>query len=199
MAKFNLFDEHTWDIELEDREKLLRNKALGQLGQLISEIRALRDTIEESHVDAQQDNDELKLALTLQKSNSVAFKLMGVSITYPDLEIAEVTRLINQILEFWSDKETREANWRHAVNLVKPLKPYLDKGYVYFYKDARKEAVNNLTSVKVVGNAAWEVYKTAESRSSYWYAKYNEIKPATVYESDDSTDDLGDDDSADTE
>lgn len=192
MAKFDLFNEYTWDIEIQDREKLLRNKAMGQLGSTMGDIRILRDTIEAEQLKSNEKNEDFRLALALQKSNPEAFKLMAVNIVYPDAEIAEILRLIDLVMEFWIDKDNRDAQWRHIVKLLQPLKPFLEKDRSYYSNNNRQKAIDGLVSVKVIGNAAWEVYKTAESRSSYWYAKYNEIKPATVYESDDSTDDLGD-------
>jgi hypothetical protein len=192
VAKFDLFNEHTWEIEIQDREKLLRNKAMGHLGTTMGDVRALRDTIEAEQIKSSENNEDLRLALALQKSNPEAFKIMAVNIIYPDAEITEILRLIDQVMVFWNDKDTRDANWRHIVKLIQPLKPYLERDRTYYGRDNHRQNIDGLVSVKVVGNVAWEVYKTAESRSSYWYAKYESIKPATVYESDDSTDDLGD-------
>ena len=134
--KFDIFNERTWAPETVNVEKLIRNKALGSIGQMVCQLRFLKAKLEKhNHIDT---NEELQIASRLKPDT---YRIMQIEIIHSGGQIADTLQNINKVLDFWKDTSARELNWRGILPTLTQIKPYLDG--------------NNY---KVTGNAAWEAY-----------------------------------------
>lgn len=155
---FDLFNESTWHsvVSVADLEKRIRNKALGHIGQMISEIRSLRAALQQGTDLA--SNVDFAAAEYVRNFSPAAFEQMQIQIIYPNDDMANLIRTIDEVLDFWKDKKVREYNWKSILPKLKDLKPYLkDKGQFALY-DRSAENLRTLINVKVKGNEAWNLY-----------------------------------------
>jgi hypothetical protein len=187
MAKFDIFNKSSWTVEITDREKTITNKAVGRIGQMISEIRDLRANIEKTHKTFEQT--DYSIAQKLLTSNSEAYRLMQISYETTDNQVTNILTTIDEILTFWSDKTKREHNWRCILPKLQELQPYLSGGI--YGKIYAKEEIEKLVTIKVSGNKAWDAYLNQAKETAKWYdcwkktsAKLEDIKSSVVDEED---------------
>ena len=156
MSKFNLFDEKTWQIDFEDVERKLSDKALGTMGSAISKIKDIKTKIEEIQK-YKYHTEEYSIARELQASSPEAFAIMDIKFCYPDDAIGNVLNTINSILDFWAKgKEFRYHNWKNYISNF-----YLLKDFLSYDGNENSKAYNSIGKITVSGNAAWNVYLRA--------------------------------------
>lgn len=145
--KFDIFNENTWLPEAVNIEKQIRNKALGSIGQMVYQLRQLKEKLEKhNHMDT---NEELQIASRLKPDT---YRIMQIEIIHSGGQIANTLQNINKVLDFWKDTSARELNWRGILPTLTQIKPYLDGNN--YDEDLYRE----LVTTKVTGNAAWEAY-----------------------------------------
>lgn len=168
--KFNLFDESTWRPSVVvDAEKAIANKAMGAIGQTVSELRFLKQKLQE---DLQlSDDDDYVIARQLKNENPEAFALMQVEIQHSDGQVAEIIKDIDFILDSWADKEGRESNWKNLLPALKRLQPYLNTRNNYLH---HPHNINEVRQITVKGNAAWTVFLATRKREEMWRANHKQ-------------------------
>ena len=164
--KFDIFDERTWELPQEDPYIKIRNKALGAMGQKISQLRLLKNALHDQH----KFGKTYEYAERLKAANPAAYQIMQVSYVFPDAEIADLMKTIDSILDAWSDVKSREENWKSIIPYFKKLQPFLDNNYY-----TMKSTVDKILEVKVVGNAAWDVYLSECKSDDYWHGRCQEF------------------------
>lgn len=172
---FNLFDESTWSdaVSKQDLQTKIKNKALGHMGQFISEIRYLKEQI--SKEADLSSNIEYVIAEGLRTNNAVAFEQMEIRIIYPNDNISALLKTIDEVLDFWRDKELRERKWKSILPKFKELKPYLKDRRTYGLYDRSAENIKTLANIKVEGNEAWKLYIGSYKNYQYWHKAWSEL------------------------
>jgi hypothetical protein len=167
--KFDIFDDSTWKLDVIDQERVLTNKAIGSIGQLIGEIKELKSKIEKAIY--ANDNKEFSIAKQLKAKYPDAYTQMAIECAYPDNETKNMIDLIDQVLSFWKDVQGREQNWRSMAPSLEKLKPFLKEDY---YNNVAKN-IDNLASIKVIGNDAWKAYLDMATSLNIMRNDYNLI------------------------
>jgi hypothetical protein len=172
--KFDIFDSSTWNNKKIDNQKRIRDSILGQIGNLIPQIRKLQKEIRDK-VECNNPEDSFEYMTAIELSDEVK-KIFEISIEYPTTKAAEVLHKIDVFLNKYNDNVNRQYNYLLFVDMLKEIKPYL-------FENDRKvfdlvESKNNIDadfSVKVSGNAAWDKYienvKYMNSMLNYYKAK----------------------------
>lgn len=166
MAKFDLFNKNTWAQSVADEETIIKNKALGSMGQKIPIIRLLREDLANLKT---TDFVEYNFAQDLFHHNREAFDIMEITWEYPKDRISKTIQIIDKILTYWKDQDLREAEWKNIIPLFQELEPYI--------KDTnRLKSTTELTKIKVSGNKAWEAYIEKAISNKYWQEEHEELR-----------------------
>lgn len=159
MSKFNLFDESTWRTAVVvDIEKSITNKAVGAIGQIVHELRKIKQTLTTA---PKYDQEDYVIARALKDINPEAYNIMQIEIIYSDEKVSDIIRDIDFIIDSWQDKEWRESNWKQLLPALNRLAPFLQKPQ---YGRSHYSPLTKLVNITVKGNAAWVAYRDIEKR-----------------------------------
>lgn len=210
MAKFDVFNSHTWDDVpvLTPRETLIANRAVGAIGQKIHELKDIYRILD--GVSQKESSPDYVIAERLRLSNPEAYKIMDVGLEYSSAKVFHHRAIINSIFQIWgtpigfhhrssSDEiasmpSTRASNWRRVALLLNDIKDVYDE----YHKNPRNflDKMNGVSSVKVSGNAAWKVYLSSALDNKKLSSSLSDAKKrAGDDDSDYSIDDEDDDES----
>jgi hypothetical protein len=196
MSKFNLFDPKSWQPDPVDQETIIRNKALGAMGGMISRIRDLKIKIEsKSSIDEQED---YKLAQFLNAKNIKAFQAMEIKYHFTDDKIHQVLKSINYILDTWQNSDNRNSYWKTLIQPLQDLQPFInDERSMYFTSYFNDEEIRKLGAVIVSGNEAWKEYLEMNRQFNFVKDDCKEMQSRidrfkTLLDDVESTDDLDD-------
>lgn len=194
MSKFDLFNKNTWVVENIDPEVAMFNKASGNIGQKISELKNLKQTLKNS-IEKSNDSFEYKFAEELRENHPEVYKTMNVVITYSNVEVQKKIEKIDHIVKLWGDVEGRKYTWRNIAELMQDFQDYLKADYYaspYSFAKTRDAVVADLCTVKVTGNKIWDLFlemkKNIKSHieiQNRLYAENQKLRPVEDEDDDD--------------
>lgn len=156
MSKFNLYDQNTWETSINDMATKIRNKAIGSIGQKISLVRELQGKIKNLINGDQGEDTDFAIAEHLRLNNPAAYQQMKIEIELPHDEVKRILDLTSDILNAWKDTEGRGGIWKSLIPKLQELEPFFESSC--WDRLAGERKVNELVSVKVSGNEAWQCY-----------------------------------------
>lgn len=171
--KFDLFDESTWVIDQSYLERELSNKALGQIGSLIGEIRTLKESLSKT-VDP-TTVDEYNIAEALKNRNPEAFRIMEISYEMPDFEIKTLLMKIDFVLNVWKSVEARHTTWKTILFDLKYIVPYLTS-HVSNNNPQYVSRTGKTITLTVHGNEAWKAYLASQVTVGYLGKRTDEYR-----------------------
>jgi len=180
MAKFDIFNEDTWQPEAVSIETAIRNKALGAIGQMVHQLRMLKTKLED--LNKLSNNEAYQIAENIRLRCPDVYKLMDIKVVHSGGKIAEALQNVNKVLEFWKDTESRAANWRSLLPILQQLKPYLDTSNRWDYEKVFQELIDTT----VTGNAAWDLHLVIAKQVTEYRKRYEAALSSSVPAAEDS-------------